>query len=61
MVDVPSRKDALVNMFTTLYVVSEASRRGVVDGRVKLMKLLQKVEEELTKKNLEKPIDASKE
>jgi len=55
MVDVPPSKDVLVNLFITLYAVSEASRRGVVDGRVKLMKLLQKVEEELTKKNMRGP------
>jgi len=55
MVDVPPRKDVLVNLFITLYAVSEASRRGVVDGRVKLMKLLQKAEEELTKKNMRGP------
>ena len=55
MVNVPPRKDVLVNLFITLYAVFEASRRGVVDGRVKLMKLLQKAEEELTKKNMRGP------
>ena len=55
MVDVPTSKDVLVNLFITLYAVSEASRRGVVDGRVKLMKLLQKAEEELGKKNMRGP------
>jgi hypothetical protein len=55
MVDIPSAKDALVNLFMTLYVVFEASKRGEVDGRVKLMKLLQKTEEELTKKNMRGP------
>lgn len=55
MVDIPSSKDALVNLFMTLYVIFEATKRGEIDGRVKLMKLLQKVEEELTKKNLRGP------
>lgn len=55
MVDVPSPQDALVNLFLTLYTVYEASKRGEVDGRVKLMKLLQRTEEELTKKRLRGP------
>jgi uncharacterized protein YwgA len=55
MVKVPSDKDALVNQFLTLYVVEKASKCGVVDGRVKLMKLLYKVEEELTKRNIRGP------
>lgn len=55
MVDIPSPKDALVNLFMTLYVVFEATKRGEIDGRVKLMKLLQKAEEELTKKGMRGP------
>lgn len=55
MVDVPSAQDALVNLFMTLYAVYEGSKRGEIDGRVKLMKLLQRVEEELTKKGMRGP------
>jgi hypothetical protein len=55
MVDVPSAKDALVNFFITHYVIFEATKRGEIDGRVKLMKLLQKAEEELTKKGMRGP------
>jgi hypothetical protein len=55
MVDIPSPKDALVNLFMTLYVIFEATKRGEIDGRVKLMKLLQKAEEELTKKSMRGP------
>jgi hypothetical protein len=55
MVDVPPVQDALVNLFMTLYAVSEGSKRGEIDGRVKLMKLLQRIEEELTKKGMRGP------
>jgi hypothetical protein len=55
MVDAPSPKDALVNLFTTLYVIFESTKRGEIDGRVKLMKLLQKAEEELTKRRMRGP------
>jgi len=52
MVEIPSRTDALVNAFLVLHVIVEASRRGVIHGRTKLMKLLYEVERELTRKNL---------
>jgi hypothetical protein len=55
MVDIPSPKDTLVNLFMTLYVIFEATKRGEIDGRVKLMKLLQKAEEELTKRTMRGP------
>lgn len=52
MVDISSYKDALVNQFLVLYIILEASKHEIIDGRVKLMKLLYKVEEELTKRNI---------
>jgi len=55
MVEASTFKDALVNLFMTLYVVHHASKWGIVDGRVKLMKLLYFVEEELTKRNMRGP------
>lgn len=55
MVDVPSAKDSLINFFMTHYVIFEATKRGEIDGRVKLMKLLQKAEEELTKRRMRGP------
>jgi len=55
MVEASTFKDALINLFMTLYVVNHASRWGTVDGRVKLQKLLYAVERELTTKNLRGP------
>jgi len=51
----PSSKDALINLFLMLYAVCEASKRGIVDGRIKLQKLLYVVEQELTKRNIRGP------
>jgi len=52
MIEIPSRREALVNAFLVLYVIVEASRRGLIHGRTKLMKLLYEAERELTRKNL---------
>ena len=41
--------DRLMNRFLTLYTVYKASGRGVLSGKVKLLKLLYEAQEEMTK------------